>query len=471
LNKGILAASAAGFYPCTSSPFLEEEMDAEQAWQSALGQLQMEMPKASFDTWVRDSRVVSFETGIFTIAVQNSFARDWLESRLATTAARLLMGMMNRQVDVRFVVESSEPAEKTQELLAEPVSVEIPSPRPRNVSLNSRYSFDNFVVGPNNRLAHAASLAVAENPATAYNPLFLYGGVGLGKTHLLHAIGNYCQEHGLNVLYVSSEEFTNDLINAIRSHTTQAFREKYRSADVLLIDDIQFIAGKESTQEEFFHTFNTLHGQSKQVIVSSDRPPKSLVTLEERLRSRFEWGLTADIQPPDLETRLAILRSKSDRLGKSVPAEILELIARRVQSNIRELEGALNRILAFADLSRMELTTQLAEMALADLLPQHGEVKPDAVVDVVARTFNLSVDRLLSPDRSRDVALPRQIAMYLMRETNISLPQIGQALGGRDHTTVMYACEKVADLLERDDHLRKQVVQIRQQLYGQAAAI
>jgi len=444
-------------------------MDAEHAWQTALGQLQTEMPKASFDTWVRETRVVGYEEGTFTIAVQNAYARDWLESRLASTAARLLMGMMNCWVDVRFVVQNSEPVEEGQELLSTPAVEEVPSPRPRNISLNPRYSFDNFVVGPNNRLAHAASLAVAENPATAYNPLFLYGGVGLGKTHLLHAIGNYCQEHGLNVLYVSSEEFTNDLINAIRSHTTQAFRDKYRSADVLLIDDIQFIAGKESTQEEFFHTFNTLHGQSKQVIVSSDRPPKSLVTLEERLRSRFEWGLTADIQPPDLETRLAILRSKSERLGKSIPSGILELIARRVQSNIRELEGALNRIMAFADLSGLQLSTQLAEVALADLLPQHRDVKPDAVVDVVARTFNLSVDRLLSPDRSRDVALPRQIAMYLMRETNISLPQIGQALGGRDHTTVMYACEKVADLLERDDRLRKQVVQIRQQLYGQVA--
>ncbi len=233
-----------------------------------------------------------------------------------------------------------------------------------------------------------------------------------------------------------------------------------------LVDDIQFIAGKESTQEEFFHTFNTLHGQNKQIIVSSDRPPKSLVTLEERLRSRFEWGLTADIQLPDLETRLAILRSKAERLGHVVPPDVMDLIARRVQSNIRELEGALNRIVAFADLSGMSLTPQLAETALADLLPQRGDVKPGAVVDMVAKTFNLSVDRLLSPDRSRDVALPRQIAMYLMRETNISLPQIGLALGGRDHTTVMYACEKVADLLERDDKVRRQVVHIRQQLYA-----
>ena len=445
-------------------------MDAEQAWQSALGQLQMEMPKASFDTWVRDTRIASYLDGLFTIGVSNAYARDWLESRLSSTVTRLLMGIMNRTIDVVFVVNcNDEPA-------PEPVTVapgdgsatfdNIIISSPCSVTLNPRYTFDNFIVGPNNRLAHAAAQAVAENPAAAYNPLFLYGGVGLGKTHLLHAIGNYCQEHGLHVLYVSSEEFTNDMITAIRSHTTQAFREKYRSADVLLVDDIQFIAGKESTQEEFFHTFNTLHGQNKQIIVSSDRPPKSLVTLEERLRSRFEWGLTADIQLPDLETRLAILRSKSERLGHSIPAEILDLIARRVQSNIRELEGALNRVVAFSELSGTALTTQLAEMALADLLSQHGDVKPAAVVDMVAKAFNISVDRLLSPDRSRDVALPRQIAMFLMRETNLSLPQIGQALGGRDHTTVMYACEKVADLLERDDKVRRQVVQIRQQLYA-----
>ena len=445
-------------------------MDAEHAWQSALGQLQMEMPKASFDTWVRDTQIASYEDGLFTVSVHNAYARDWLESRLSSTVTRLLMGIMNRSVEVTFVVRSNEsngdvhPAPPSTETSI--VTDENPVSRPRSSSLNPRYTFENFVVGPNNRLAHAASQAVSENPATAYNPLFLYGGVGLGKTHLLHAIGNYCQEHGQDVLYVSSEEFTNDMVGAIRNHTNQAFREKYRSADVLLVDDIQFIAGKESTQEEFFHTFNTLHGQNKQIIISSDRPPKSLVTLEERLRSRFEWGLTADIQLPDLETRLAILGSKAERLGRSVPAEIMELIARRVQSNIRELEGALNRIVAFADLSGMAMTAQLADVALADLLPQRGDVKPGAVVDMVAKTFNLSVDRLLSPDRSHDVALPRQIAMYLMRETNVSLPQIGQALGGRDHTTVMYACDKVADLLERDDRLRTQVGQIRRQLYA-----
>jgi len=449
-------------------------MDAEQAWQAALGQLQMEMPKASFDTWVRDTQLLNFQDGQFTVSVRNAYARDWLESRLSSTVTRLLMGMMNCSVGVQFIVgeTAAEPATES-EVPGRFATGEEPAPvaRVHSLTLNPRYTFDNFVVGPNNRLAHAAAQAVAENPATAYNPLFLYGGVGLGKTHLLHAIGNYCQEHGQNVLYVSSEEFTNDMIAAIRSHTTQAFREKYRSADVLLVDDVQFIAGKESTQEEFFHTFNTLHGQNKQIIVSSDRPPKAMITLEERLRSRFEWGLTADIQPPDLETRLAILKTKSEKFAHAVPDDVTDFIARRVQSNIRELEGALNRVVAFADLSGMSMTLQLAETALADLLPQRGDVKPGTVIDIVARFYNLTVDRLLSAERSQEVARPRQIAMYLMRETNISLPQIGQVLGGRDHTTVMYACEKVNDLLKHDDRLDRQVKQIRQQLYNHATAI
>lgn len=449
-------------------------MNAEQAWQSVLGQLQIEMPKASFDTWVRDTRPLSYENGVLTIGVRNGYARDWLESRLSSTVSRLLIGVMDATVSVNFVVAQSEESGPagSDESPAPTAAHSLPVSRARNSTLNPRYTFENFVVGAGNRLAHAACQAVAEKPARAYNPLFLYGGVGLGKTHLLHAIGNACHARGLNVLYVSSEEFTNDLINAIRTHTTQAFREKYRSIDVLLIDDIQFIAGKESTQEEFFHTFNTLHGQDKQVIVSSDRPPKSLVTLEERLRSRFEWGLAADIQPPDLETRLAILRYKAERSGRYVPDEILDTIARRVQSNIRELEGALNRIIAFADLSGSNLTPNLVEVALSDLLPQRGDIQPERVVDLVAQAFNLSAEKLLGRDRSRDVALPRQIAMYLLRkEANVSLPQIGEALGGRDHTTVMYAIEKVADLLERDDRLRRQVVQIRQQLYGQAVPI
>jgi len=339
-------------------------------------------------------------------------------------------------------------------------------------TINTRYRFDNFVVGSDNRLAHAACMAVSESPARAYNPLFLYGGVGLGKTHLLHAIGNACQPSGLQVLYVSSEEFTNDLINAIRTHTTAAFREKYRQIDVLLIDDIQFIAGKESTQEEFFHTFNTLHGQNKQLVISSDRSPKSLSTLEERLRSRFEWGLTVDIQPPDVETRQAILRSKAERAGRDVPVDILEMIARKVQSNIRELEGALNRVLAYSDLSGIPLTLELAQQALTDFFPQGQDLQPDDVLSVVSRVFGISNERLLGRERTREVALPRQVAMYLLREEGgVSLPQIGAFLGGRDHTTVIYACEKVTDLMDTDDRFRRQVLQIREQLYGHAAVM
>ena len=332
---------------------------------------------------------------------------------------------------------------------------------------NQRYTFDNFIVGSSNRLAHAACLAVAENPAQAYNPLFLYGGVGLGKTHLLHAIGNYAQAHGQSVLYVSSEEFTNDLINAIRTHTTQAFRDRYRRIDVLLVDDIQFIAGKESTQEEFFHTFNTLHGQDKQIVISSDRPPRAMATLEERLRSRFEWGLTADIQPPELETRIAILRTKAERSGHSVNPAILEFIARQFQSNIRELEGALTRIMAYADLRGKPLNEELARIALTDLLPQRNAFEPAHVVNVVASSFGITPEKLIGRDRTRAAALPRQVVMYLLRqEGNVSLPQIGEVIGGRDHTTVIYACEKVSGLLEHDDRLRRQVLQIREQLYG-----
>ncbi len=449
-------------------------MNSQQAWQATMGQLQMEMPKASYDTWVRSAELVSHQQDTFTVGVQNAYARDWLESRLSNTVNRLLTGIMGKPQAVQFVVWHKEYDAGEEEAETLPAEVDAPMQDPplrSNSTISPRYTFENFVVGASNRLAHAACMAVAENPARAYNPLFLYGGVGLGKTHLLHAIGSTAIRQGLQVLYVSSEEFTNDLINAIRTHNTPAFRERYRRIDVMLIDDIQFIAGKESTQEEFFHTFNALHGQDKQIVMSSDRPPKAMITLEERLRSRFEWGLTADIQPPDLETRIAILRSKAERAGHRVPVEILETIARLVQSNIRELEGALTRVMAFADLSGQPLSIQLVQTALADLLPQRGSLEPRQVLVAVANVFGLTPDELLGRSRSREVALPRQVAMYLMREeVNASLPQIGEVIGGRDHTTVMYACEKVADLIERDDHLRRQVLQIREQLYGRGLA-
>jgi chromosomal replication initiator protein len=448
-------------------------MNAEQAWQSVLAQLQMEMPRASFDTWVRDTRPLAYDNGMITVGVRNAYARDWLESRLASTVSKLLIETLNSNVAVEFVVSQANEPTASTDPEPDPASIEItpPAPKPRHVTLNPRYTFDTFVVGSGNRLAHAACQAVAEKPARAYNPLFLYGGVGLGKTHLLHAIGNACHASGLNILYVSSEEFTNDMINAIRTHTTQAFREKYRSADVLLVDDIQFIAGKESTQEEFFHTFNTLHGQDKQIIVSSDRPPKSLVTLEERLRSRFEWGLTADIQAPDFETRLAILRSKAERTGRQISDEILENVAKRVQSNIRELEGALNRIIAFADLSGSLLTPDIVEVALSDLVPSRGDIEPSYVVDLVARKFGLTAEKLLGRDRTKEVAFPRQIAMYLLREeAKISFPQIGEVLGGRDHSTVMSAYDKIKEQLHSDRRLEQDIVSLKQQLYDQAVA-
>jgi chromosomal replication initiator protein len=446
-------------------------MNPDQAWQAALGQLQMEMNKATYDTWVRDTCYLSFENGTFFIGASNGYARDWLEDRLTGLARKTLTGIWGQPVEVKFEVgkpENIEEAETDDEAFASSVDSVEPRlpPRPSSNNLNPRYTFSSFVVGNSNRLAHAASQAVAENPAQAYNPLFLYGGVGLGKTHLLHAIGNLCIEHGLHVLYVTSEDFTNDLINSIRSHTTEIFREKYRRIDVLLIDDIQFIAGKESTQEEFFHTFNALHGQNRQLVLSSDRPPKAMVTLEERLRSRFEWGLAADIQPPDIETRMAILRSKAERAGRTMPPELLEIIARRVQSNIRELEGALIRVLALADLSGIPIGPDLVEAALADMLPKNRRLAPSVIIDTVAAQFGIERDKLLGRDRSREIVLPRQVAMYLIREeTNASLPEIGTAMGGRDHTTVMYGCDKINDLMEQDDNLRRQIMSIRQQLY------
>jgi len=447
-------------------------MEGKQAWQAALGQLQLEMPKAAFDTWVRDAELISVSDDIFHVGVHNAYARDWLDSRLKSTIAKLLTGTMNRQIEIDFVVSNTSKQTLStgyDEILDEPEAESIPvnNQAPPKISINIRYTFNNFVVGPSNRLAHAASLAVSEKPAQTYNPLFLYGGVGLGKTHLLHAIGNLCRVQGLEILYVSSEEFTNDLINAIRNHTTQAFREKYRRIDVLLIDDIQFIAGKESTQEEFFHTFNTLHGQNKQIVMTSDRPPKAMVTLEERLRNRFEWGLAADIQPPDFETRVAILQSKADRMGYTLPDSILEDIAHRFQTNIRELEGAMTRLMAYADLRGMVLDEKLVEYALADLMPESREIEPDQILKIIAQEYDVSLEELVSTNRSQRIAFPRQIAMYMLREeSELSLPKIGELLGGRDHTTIMYGHEKITDLLERDKNLRRRIVNIQEILYS-----
>jgi chromosomal replication initiator protein len=340
----------------------------------------------------------------------------------------------------------------------------LPGPR-----LNPRYTFATFIVGSANQLAHAASQAVVDAPGEAYNPLFLYGGVGLGKTHLLHAIGHATMDRGLTVLYVSSETFTNEIIDAIRYRTTDEFRAKYRSVDVLLVDDIQFIAGKDSTEEEFFHTFNSLHEANKQIVICSDRPPKAIVSLAERLRSRFEWGLIADIQPPDMETRIAILRAKSEMMGRMIPDEVVAYLASRVQSNIRELEGSLNRLIAFAHLQGMPLTTETVKAALANLASdgKPRRVTIAEILDAVADHFRIPTDDIRGKQRDKHIVVPRQIAMYLMRqETEASLLEIGQALGGRDHSTVLHGCEKISREINDNTSLRKEVLAIRQQLLG-----
>jgi chromosomal replication initiator protein len=339
--------------------------------------------------------------------------------------------------------------------------------------LNPRYTFNSFIVGKSNQLAHAASIAVSENPGRIYNPLFLYGGVGLGKTHLLHAIGHAGEAAGLYVLYTTSEKFTNEIINAIRFQKTEEFRSKYRQIDILLIDDIQFIAGKESTEEEFFHTFNALHISNKQIVVTSDRPPKAINSLQDRLRSRFEWGLLADVQPPEYEHRLAILRSKSESLRFTIPPTVIEYIARPQCSNVRELEGALNRVIAYATLHDKPLNVDLAAQALEhiyDTRPPTATLTVSEVLDGVCRYYHVEGELLRGKQRDRDIVWPRQVAMYLMREeTSASLLQIGTALGGRDHTTIMHGWEKVHAEIDNNEHVRQEIAAVLESLHYRQA--
>ncbi len=440
------------------------KLDSQRLWQAALGELELQMTRAMFDTWLRDTRCIALEDDhCLVIGVKNGYAVEWLENRLYTVIQRVLHRIGGSQMEARFVVWEGRVITKdlTPQLLQG--ESELPAPDP---GLNSTYTFDNFVVGSGNRLAQAASLAVAESPARAYNPLFLYGGVGLGKTHLLHAIGQTCHMRNMRVLYLSSEQFTNDLVDAIRTHTTDSFRDKYRGAEVLLVDDIQFIAGKESTQEEFFHTFNALRDTGRQIVLSSDRPPKAMITLEERLRSRFEWGLIVDIQPPDFETRLAILQNKADRLQGQVPADVLTFIAGNVESNIRELEGALNQVLALTRLTGQPCSVETAKNALGDHMPSRRELSAEDILSTVAEFYNLSVEELRSERRSQRIVFPRQVAMFFLREeTGASLPQIGARLGGRDHTTIMYGCERVRARMEEDNQTRRELLALKARLY------
>ena len=471
-------------------------MDAKQVWRAALGELQVSLSPANFETWLKDTILVAVDDNHFRIAVPNGFAKDWLESRYRSLISQTLARVVGYSVIVEFEVrefaaaDRVEPDPAPQELTVAgtPVAAEKPAaPAPTTVavrvepgrvgspegsvaSLNQRYTFRTFIVGSANRLAHAASLSVAERPGHAYNPLFLYGGVGLGKTHLMHAIGNAVASRfpRKKVVYVTSEKFTNEFITSIQQGRIDDFRARYRRIDVLLIDDIQFIADKERTQEEFFHTFNAIHDEGKQIVLSSDRPPKQITTLEERLRSRFEWGLIADLTAPDLETRIAILRAKAEEQGVPVGSEALEFIARKVVSNIRELEGALNRIAAYASMQGMPITPDLAQAVLSNVLynPRKRAVTPERIALAVAEYYSVELDALKSQKRDRAIVMPRQIAMYLMRaETDVSLLRIGAELGGRDHSTVLHACDKIDREMHENEELRRELAAVREMIY------
>ena len=453
----------------TKATYRQDNLTPQEAWQAALGELELQLAKPTFDVWLKSTHVVAYEDGVFTIAAQSSFAREWLENRLKGLIKRTLTRIMGRQVDVHFIVQPRAEQYPDIQLLNGYAPTQSPVQERTNghsCTLNPRYIFDTFIVGNSNRLPYEVCRAIAERPAMTYNPLFLYGGVGLGKTHLLHAIGNHVIQKGLSVLYVSSEQFTNDLINAIRARTTEGFRERYRSTDVLLIDDIQFIAGKESTQEEFFHTFNSLHAADRQIVLSSDRPPKAISTLEGRLRSRFQGGLIADIQPPDYETRVAILRAKADSKDSIIHDAVLEFIARQVQDNIRELEGSLNRVMAYSATLKQPITLEMTQHVLKDLITRKGHVSPEAIISAVAAYFGISMDDMTGTSRKKEVSLPRQIAMYLLCEsTDLSLPQAGILLGNRDHTTILHGRDKIRELVETDVTLRRHILAIKEDIY------
>ena len=469
------------------------QMQADQLWQAVLGQLQTRLTRSAFDNWLRQTTLVDFVDDVAVVAAPNTFSVSTLQSRYAAQVEQELASIIGRPIRVRFTIMNSEgedahpeePAasERRAELRRVPEAnrprrVDPSPPQPNQLELapttahglNPRYVYANYVVGSSNRFAHAASLSVAEKPGGMYNPFFIHGGVGLGKTHLLHAIGHRALElrPNLSIVYVSSEKFTNDVINGIRTQRMDEFRARYRTIDILMIDDIQFIAGKESTQEEFFHTFNTLYQSGKQVVITSDKPPKAIAALEDRLRSRFEGGLSADVQLPDYEMRIAILRTKAEEFGILIPADVVEYIAQRDQANIRELEGAMNKVVAFSNISNQPIGLQLAMEALTDasIGPRKQRLTAADVLGAVVRHYNVSIKELQGRSRTRDIVAPRQAAMYLLREeTGLSLVDIGQQLGNRDHTTVMHGIAKVEREIETNPSVRQQLILIREALY------
>jgi len=434
--------------------------EPEDLWQQVLQALKQQLSRPAYETWLKSTRALALNGSTLLIGVPNEFARDWLQTRLYSLIKSTVSSTLKSDVEVDFQVMEA-PAKPAP---AEPLFQE----RGAKLPLNPRYTFSSFVVGNSNRFAHAACMAVAEAPGRSYNPLFIYGGVGLGKTHLLQAIGNHVlsKTKSLRVLYLSSETFTNEVINGIRDRRMSEFRDRYRSLDLLLLDDVQFLAGKESTQEEFFHTFNALHEGSKQIVISSDRPPKDIPTLEDRLRSRFEWGLIADIQPPDIETRIAILKKKTEAEEMAIPQEVLEYIAQNITSNIRELEGALTRLLASASLNNLEIDLAMASGVLRDLIPVvQRSLSVSDIQSAVASYFGLSVDDLVAKKRSREITVPRHIAIFLARElTDTSLSQIGSAFGGRDHSTVLHACDKIRTESDININLRTALDEIKKKL-------
>lgn len=441
-------------------------MPVTSIWPRTLDLLRNELTEISYNTWIKTIEPMSINSNSIDLGVPTDFNRGILISRYSELIKNALKQVTSREFDINIRV----PSEETSS-----ISVNMADkPRVNELSfsiLNPKYTFDTFVIGNSNRLAHAASVAVAESPAKAYNPLFLYGGVGLGKTHLMHAIGHYIltQNPTSKVLYVSSEKFTNELINAIKDDKNKEFRDKYRGIDVLLIDDIQFIGGKERTQEEFFHTFNALYEANKQIIISSDRPPKEITTLEERLRSRFEWGLPADIQSPDVETRIAILKKKAQLERIYIPDDVFLFIADKVASNIRELEGALNKVIAYSSLTETDISVDLCMEALKEIIASSNSriVNSSFIVDTVSRYFDLRPDEFKSKKRNREISFPRQIAMYLCRElTDLSLPKIGEEFGGRDHTTVMHAIDKISMEIQTDSETRRTIDELKRTISG-----
>ncbi|HHY19960.1 MAG TPA: chromosomal replication initiator protein DnaA [Firmicutes bacterium] len=440
--------------------------DLKKLWDHVLELVGSEagVGKSSYAMWFKPTEAVRFKDNYLYIKTTSDFACEWIDDQYGDLIKNILFNLTGQDIIPVFIYNDTFEKDSAQERQNTQVEVSQKESEPIDHGLNPRYTFDSFVVGKSNSFAHAACFAVAEAPAHAYNPLFMYGGVGLGKTHLMQAIGHFVIENHpeMKIMYVSAEKFTNDMINSIRHNKMEHFRNKYRTVDLLLVDDIQFLTGKEGTQEEFFHTFNALYEANKQIVICSDRLPKEIATLEDRLRSRFEWGLTTDIQPPDLETRIAILKKKASSEDIEVPGDVLLFIAKQIRSNIRELEGALIRITAYSSLHNRPIDVELAAEALKDILPvQNRQISVELIQKVVAEHYNLNVSDMKSRKRTRSIAFPRQIAMYLSRElTDLSLPKIGEEFGGRDHTTVIHACDKISESLKQDAELEENIRKI-----------